>query len=264
MRNILRTGLVSLLIISILAGPVSAQITPKQLTAIILQHDSLFWNTYNTCDLAGMRKFFTDDAEFYHDKGGITLGGDNLVASIKNGLCASSNYHLRREVVPGTVKVYPMQKNDSIYAAIMTGEHYFYITADGKPEYLDGQANFSHLWILKDGEWRMSRVLSYNHHPGYINKRTETPISPKALDRYTGKFKSAQVPAVSVELKNGSLVLVIDDNNFFLFHEKNDLFFVKDRDLTFEFISNPKGVVTGIRVREKGQVVDELTKILDK
>ena len=260
MKNSIRAIVTLLLISFILPGATFAQNTPKQLTAIILKNDSLFWNTYNTCDLVNMRKYFTDDAEFYHDKGGITLGGDNLVASVKNGLCANSNYHLRREIVPGSVHVYPMQKNDTIYAAIMTGEHYFYVTADGKPEYLDGQANFSHLWILKNGEWKMSRVLSYNHHPGYINKRVETVISAKEMDRYVGRFKGANVPAASVEIINGSLVLVIGDNSFPLFHERDDLFFVKDRDLTFEFLRNPRGEIKGIRVREKGQVVEELTK----
>jgi hypothetical protein len=66
-----------------------------------------------------------------------------------------------------------------------------------------------------------------------------------------------------VEVENGSLVLVIEENRYLLFHEKNDLFFVKDRDLTFEFLRNTKDIITGFRVREKGQIVDELTKTIN-
>jgi hypothetical protein len=41
----------------------------------------------------------------------------------------------------------------------------FYIKEAGRDEFLDGHAKFTHVWLLKDGAWKMSRVLSYSHGP---------------------------------------------------------------------------------------------------
>lgn len=135
-----------------------------EVAALILKRDSLFWITYNTCDTAGNKAFFTTDMEFYHDKGGVTLGVEALSASLKNNLCSNPDFRLRREAVPGTVHVFPMRKGNSIYGAIISGEHVFYIIEKGA-ERLDGLAKFTHLWLVKDGVWKMARILSYDHGP---------------------------------------------------------------------------------------------------
>jgi hypothetical protein len=142
-----------------------AQSDVQKLNATILEQDSLFWVTYNTCDTVGFQKFFTDDVEFYHDKGGITLGLKNLSGTIKRNLCSSSNFRLRRDAVRGTVKVFPLQSANVIYGAIISGEHVFYILEQGKEPRLDGLAKFTHLWLLKDNHWKMTRILSYDHGP---------------------------------------------------------------------------------------------------
>jgi len=142
-----------------------AQTADEKLTATILQKDSLFWVAYNNCETEKFSQFFTEDMEFYHDKGGATLGLENLVSSAKKNLCSSDTFRLRREAVEGTVKVFPLKKSDVIYGAILSGEHVFYILEKGKPARLDGQAKFTHLWLLKDGVWKMTRILSYDHGP---------------------------------------------------------------------------------------------------
>lgn len=142
-----------------------AQIKKEDLAAIILSRDSLFWKTYNSCDTAASRTFFTEDVEFYHDKGGLTIGIEPLMANVRNNLCSSPNFRLRREAVKGTIKVYPLENNGKIYGAVLTGEHVFYINQNGKPEYLDGHALFTHVWLNRDGEWKMARILSFDHKP---------------------------------------------------------------------------------------------------
>lgn len=141
-----------------------AQTEQQKLTATILHLDSAFWNAYNNCDTARFKDFVSDDVEFYHDKGGITLGAKALIKSLNENICGNLNQRLRREAVEGTVKVYPMQNGNEVYGAVISGEHKFYIIGKDKPEFQSGVAGFTQMWQLRNGAWKMTRILSYNHH----------------------------------------------------------------------------------------------------
>ena len=147
----------------LLAVPLFAQNEKDNLDATIRRADAVFWDAYNRCDVTKMSEFFWPDIEFYHDKGGLTVGLSPFVELLKTGLCGKPNFRLRREAIPETVKVYPLQKNGVTYGAVLSGEHYFYINDSGKPEYRDGVAKFFHVWLLKDGAWKMARAVSYDH-----------------------------------------------------------------------------------------------------
>ncbi len=150
-------------VLCLLSIPMIAQ-TENNLDATIRHEDGVFWNAYNRCDVEKMSAFFWPDIEFYHDKGGLTVGLEAFTAALRNGLCENPNSHLRREAIPETVKVFPLEKNGAIYGAVLSGEHYFYVNDKGEPEYRDGMAKFFHVWLLKDGKWKMARVVSYDHH----------------------------------------------------------------------------------------------------
>ena len=134
---------------------------PVKLSRTILQLDSLFWQAYNQCDVDKMATFFTKDLEFYHDKSGLTAPLSSLMESIRTGLCSNPDWRIRRVADEESVKVYPLNK----YGALISGDHFFYISETGKKEYLSGQAKFTHVWQYKNNEWKMSRVLSYDHGP---------------------------------------------------------------------------------------------------
>jgi hypothetical protein len=160
----------SLFIMILCADNLNAQSEKQNLSRVILNHDSVFWKAYNQCDIPGMQKFFTDDLEFYHDKGGITRGIESLMTVTKKNLCSNENFRLRREALNETYRVFPMTSNNVLYGAILSGEHLFYIVENGS-ERLDGHAKFTHLWILKDNVWKMSRILSYDHGPAAANSK---------------------------------------------------------------------------------------------
>ncbi|HEV8592420.1 MAG TPA: nuclear transport factor 2 family protein [Pyrinomonadaceae bacterium] len=143
----------------------AAQGELHKLRETIMAKDAVFWVAYNKCDTDAFRPMFTDDVEFYHDKGGPTIGLDNLMNALKTGPCGNPDSRLRREAVAGTVRVFPMVKGGDVYGAIISGEHVFYVKQKGKPEFLDGHAQFMQLWLFKNGEWKMSRILSYDHGP---------------------------------------------------------------------------------------------------
>ena len=235
------------------------QTEQQKLVATILHLDSAFWNAYNNCDTARFKDFFTDDVEFYHDKGGVTTDAKSLIEALDKNICGNANSHLRREAVEGTVKVYPMQNGDQIYGAIISGEHDFYLTENGKPEYHSGTANFTQLWLLKNGVWKMSRILSYNHHePEYTNTRKEIELPASRLDQFSGTYKSAHSGTMTVVRENKVLILKGGGQSYTLYPATDNSFFTKERDLVFEFVKDAAGKPTKMIVKEHGAVTDEL------
>ena len=236
-----------------------AQQENSTLEATIRHEDAAFWNAYNRCDVPQMSQFFWPDFEFYHDKGGLTVGLAPFVEQLKTGLCGKPTFRLRREAIPDTVKIYPLQKNGVTYGAVISGEHYFYINDSGKPEYRDGVARFFHVWLLKDGAWKMARAISYDHRDApYENARKEVAIQPDALEQYAGRYKAPKTGELVVTRDNSLLTLTtVGDNHKFLLHpESETMFFTTDRDLAFEFVKSGSKV-TKIVVREHGAVVEE-------
>ena len=235
----------------------SAQQTDQELSTFITHQDSLFWDAYNRCDTAAMGSFFISDVEFYHDKGGATIGLPALVGSFSKNLCSNSNWHLRRDPVPGSYKVFSLKKDNVIYGAILSGEHVFYIVETGKGPQLDGHASFTHLWLKRDGVWKMKNVLSYNHGPAtYQNKRKEIALPKKVLSAYVGTYKGSNVGEVQISVENDILLMKIKEKSYRLYAEKEDVFFDKDRDLVFEF---EKGVK--MSVKENGVIAEVLLKV---
>ena len=161
MRN-RRAGL--LVLFGALSLPVLAREAPPD-EAAVRARDRAFWTSYNVCDVGLMSEFFTDDVEFYHDRGGPTIGVDALDTALAKNLCGGAN-RLRREPVEGTVRLSILRNGDTVYGAIVAGEHLFYVRPPDKPEFLDGRARFVSLWLLKDGAWKMARLLSYDHGSG--------------------------------------------------------------------------------------------------
>ena len=85
------------------------------------------------------------------------------MGDIKKNLCSGTGHAMRREALAETVHVFPLEKDHVVYGAVMSGEHVFFIRDTDKPEVLDGQARFTHLWLLRAGTWKMARILSYDH-----------------------------------------------------------------------------------------------------
>jgi hypothetical protein len=253
----MKTTLLLLLSICSFISISLAQTDDGRVMKTVMQKDSLFWTGYNTCNYDGLGEYIADDIEFYHDKGGITLGKSGLIDSIRKNLCSKQNFRTRREANPETVKIYLLKNSNVIYGAIISGEHYFFNSYDNKPEKREGIAKFMNMWILKDDVWKMSRILSYDHNPApYENKRQAKTLPEEMLSRFSGEYIGTRSGNASVIVGKGVLTLITGNSRFNLFSETDNRFFVKERDLTFEFISE-KGKVTKMIIRENGDIVEE-------
>jgi ketosteroid isomerase-like protein len=123
----------------------------------IFSADSSLFNAFNNCDTLSYKKFFTDDLEFYHDKGGLTISLKNELQSFTEN--CKTDLHLRRELVKSSLEIYPIKD----YGAIEIGMHRFYHRNKDKIEKLNGTYKFIHIWQKNNGQWKVSRIISYGH-----------------------------------------------------------------------------------------------------
>jgi hypothetical protein len=155
---------VSLLSLSILfASPSFAQTVlaldkiqnQQELDSAITALDAALFDAYNRCDLEKFASFIDENVEFYHDQGGVTLGKVALTDSVKKNICGK----VTRELVPGSLHIYFMKG----YGALEVGVHRFHHPGHEDTEGV-GEGKFIHLWQYKDGAWKITRVMSYDHH----------------------------------------------------------------------------------------------------
>jgi len=129
--------------------------TPDPLYQTIQSLDTKLFDAYNHCDLTTIAPLVSEDLEFYHDKTGLARGRQSLLDGIRNNICGK----VSRELVPGTLQVYPIAH----YGAVEIGTHRFH--HPGREHDDAGEAQFIMLWQNKGEDWQLTRVISFDHRP---------------------------------------------------------------------------------------------------
>ena len=132
---------------------IDAQTAKDSLYKEIAHLDSTLFNAFNKRDIEKFKSFFTEDLEFFHDKGGLT-NYDHTINFMKE--VAKNNNGLRRDLV-GALEVYPIPG----YGAMEIGSHRFCHLENGKQDC--GTFKFVHIWQKRNDEWKISRIISYDH-----------------------------------------------------------------------------------------------------
>jgi hypothetical protein len=148
----------SILFISPVNAQSSAESAPLFRTIKLL--DSKLFDAYNHCDLTTLGAMVSDDLEFYHDQTGLSVGKEPFLLAIKQNICGK----VERALLPDTLEVYPLNG----YGAVEIGIHRFH--HPGHPDDGAGDAKFVTLWQNKNGEWKVTRVISYDHNHGLLAK----------------------------------------------------------------------------------------------
>jgi CubicO group peptidase (beta-lactamase class C family) len=133
----------------------------------ILAKDSLLFSVgFNNCDIKQYEALLSDNLKFYHDKDGIS-DRTKFLHDLKNGLCKSpETRQVKRVLVKESTEIFPLYKNSVLYGAIQNGEHLFYENPESKP----GAAKFTNVWMLENGEWKLTTSLSFDHKSNQIQK----------------------------------------------------------------------------------------------
>ena len=127
------------------------------LASTVTTLDARLFNAYNSCDLDTLGNLVADDLEFYHDQNGLMTGKAAFIDSISKYICGK----VKRTLVPGTLEVHPLKG----YGAVEIGTHTFCQT-DGKGNCTSpaGPARFVQLWQQTGDTWKLTRVISFDHH----------------------------------------------------------------------------------------------------
>jgi hypothetical protein len=122
----------------------------------IADMDGRLFKAFNERDLDTMAAIFDKDLEFYHDREGLTNYQQNIDTFRRH---FAEESHVRRELVEGTLQVYPLTG----YGAVEFCIQRFYTTEKGKAERLSATSRLISLWRYEGGKWTLARVVSYDH-----------------------------------------------------------------------------------------------------
>ncbi len=118
--------------------------------------DNRLFDAVNHCDIPKVRSFWARWAPNSCTTAAAPLyGREAIVSSIEKNLCGK----VQRELVPGSMEVYPLKD----YGAVEIGVHRF-LHPGTQDHGVVGEAKFIHVWKHEADGWKITRVISYEHH----------------------------------------------------------------------------------------------------
>ncbi|GAA4781126.1 nuclear transport factor 2 family protein [Lysobacter hankyongensis] len=135
----------------------------SELIATLAEKDRQLFEAVFGCKLDLLASLIADDFEFVHDKWGQTAdSGAKFMQGMRDNCKAQEtgqNFRARRELVEGSMTVHVLNH----YGAMQMGEHRFFALQPGQPDKLTESGKFIDVWRQIDGEWKLARVISYDH-----------------------------------------------------------------------------------------------------
>lgn len=227
-----------------------------ELYKTIKKLDSLFFKSFNECDLGTYKSFLTEDFEFYHDKQGLTTTRKKEMESMKLFCGEQRNrQQLRRVSVKESLEVFPIKN----FGAIQHGEHIFQLVINDTLSKPVSKAKFTNLWKQTTQGWKLSRSISYNHLPHGITK-----LSDSILNSYEGKYK-ANDRIIQIKKEEEILRMLDIVNNKItwsaeMLAENQTTFYLNQNNIQVEFAFS-LGKVEKLKVYENGKLVEVVPKI---
>ena len=122
----------------------------KEVYDEIVAMDKEYFDAYNNCDMNKQASLYSEDLEFFHDKGGLSTSKQEILASIEKNICGK----VTRTLIEGSIEVYPIKN----YGAIEIGYHKFYNNQE--PNAKSKPSKFIMVWKKEGEKWKISKVIS--------------------------------------------------------------------------------------------------------
>jgi ketosteroid isomerase-like protein len=128
--------------------------TSQELYNEIAAMDTVLFDAFNAKDMAKFKPLFTKDLEWYQDNDGLL--SYEMVFSNFEKMFKNEN-KLTRQLVEGSLEVHPIKD----FGAIEIATHQFTHIENGKEEI--GNFKFVAIWKKVGNQWKISRMISYDH-----------------------------------------------------------------------------------------------------
>ena len=163
---------ISIFILVFITISSSAQVdNDSDLFKELKKQDSTFFELgFNQCDLEYLKDHIADDLRFYHDQSGFQ-DRNAFFENTKKYICSNSDKKPIRKVDVKSLEVFPLYSNGKLYGAIQKGNHHFYLRENAKDDLWTSTAKFTHVWVLKNEQWKLTEVLSYDHKAPVFDKK---------------------------------------------------------------------------------------------
>lgn len=219
----------------------SAQVPgDSQLFKTLKAKDSLMFEIgFNNCQVASIEDLLSEQFEFYHDKDGIIQTRTAFIKTLEKNLCRSGKNPYKRILVKGSLEIFPLQKQGELYGAIMTGRHSFGNT----------MARFTNLFLLEEGEWVASRILSYDHQMKPQKVATEVTfikLSSDEISRYLGDYEFSPDFVLSIIREGEKVYGDAQGQKVEINPYGNHKFLDDSRTMKLTFTSSESGTITGL------------------
>ncbi len=239
--QIIKSTILGLLLITLFVSELQAQVsTESELFQTLKEKDyEMFVTGFNQCDIKNVAALTHNNYEFYHDRDGITQSKESFINAIKTDICGTGSNVISRKLNEGSLQVFPMYREGELYAAIQTGEHSFGNTT----------ALFTHLWLFEEDNWKLSRVLSYNHHREESNVHaatTKVMLTSDELNRYVGKYQFSPDFVLTMVQEGGKLYGDSQGEKVEIKPYEKNKFVAIDNSVKVHFDVHSSGETTGL------------------
>ncbi len=241
------------LFILFLVSSINAQIDKKSdlFNTLKIKDSLLFEEGFNQCNLNQIEKLIVDDIEFYHDKDGLTNSKQQFIDSLRAHLCLSGKNVTKRILDKASLEVFPLYQEGKLYGALQNGIHSFDQI----------KAKFSHIWLIENKEWKLSRVVSYDHHQEKnATKSKFVQLSIADLNQYVGVFEFSSEFILTVRIKGNQLYGGSQGQEVAINCYDKHKFIDNEQSHDLEFIVDKKGIVTGLHMKGSGMEMTALKK----
>ena len=116
----------------------------------IVKLDSVYFDAYNKCNMKKQASLYSEELEFFHDKGGLSTSKQEILKSIEKNICGK----VTRNLVEGSIEVYPIPD----YGAIEMGYHTFFNSEEPNAE--QTPTRFIIVWKKSEKNWKITKVIS--------------------------------------------------------------------------------------------------------
>ncbi len=188
-----------------------AQVSDTSQIFIQLQKaDSIvFEEGFNHCRIDLLEDIMDKDLQFLHDQNGPQSRAQ-FFQNFEESICSNPDVKPIRKLVDGSLVVYPLRNEGKVYGAIQMGKHEFYLVEPGKAPRFTVNGKFIHIWLLENGQWKLYRVLSYDHrqppkYPAMFEDNYPYPLfdNDKQIEEL---IRNKKIPSVTVGyLEHGTL-----------------------------------------------------------